>query len=85
MSMFNDDKQLLEEANRKIVYLTAKYKEKSAEVEKLNKELNFFHTELRHHNQKWESMFYSASPAGYAYEEEKLNYKPTPRQRSKSK
>ena len=83
--MFKDDKQLLEEANRKILYLTAKYKEKSAEVDKLNKELNFFYTELRHHNKKWESMFYSASPAGYAYEEEKLNYKPTIRQRSKSK
>jgi hypothetical protein len=81
--MFNDDKELLEEAQRTIVYLTAKYKEKSAEVDKLNKELNFFHTEMRQHKQSWEKMFYSASPAGYAYEEEKLNYKP--RQRSQSK
>ena len=81
MSMFKDDKQLLEEAQRTIIYLTAKYKEKSAEVDKLNKELTFFHTEIRHHKQQYENMFYSASPAGYAFEEEKLFQ----RQRSKSK
>ena len=81
MSLFKDDKQLLEEAQRTIIYLTAKYKEKSAEVDKLNKELTFFHTEIKHHKQHYESMFYTASPAGYAFEEEQLFQ----RQRSKSK
>jgi hypothetical protein len=85
MSTFKDDKQLLEEAHRTITYLTAKYKEKSAEVDKLNKELTFFHTEIRHHKQAWDNMFYSASPAGYAYEEEQLSYKLKSKQRSHSK
>ena len=86
--------QELEEANKKINELTIsnkqltigykelliKYKDQSKELDKLNKELLFFHREIRQHKQQWENMFYSPSPEGYAYEEAKLE-----RKRSQSK
>ena len=76
----------LEEANNTIKILTNQYKdlssrykdlsnsykEQSQEMNKLNNELNFFHREMRQHKQQWENMFFSPSPEGYAYEEEKL-------------
>ena len=71
--------QELEEANNKIKQLTIGYKEllikyndQSNELDKLNKELLFFHREIRQHKQQWENMFYSPSPEGYAFEEAKI-------------
>jgi hypothetical protein len=80
MSTFQDKK--LDEANDTIKKLTNKYndlsilyKEQCQEINKLNNELQFFHREMRQHNQQWENMFYSPSPEGYAFEEEKLERK----------
>jgi len=74
--------QELEEANNKIKQLTIGYKEllikyndQSNELDKLNKELLFFHREIRQHKQQWENMFYSPSPEGYAFEEAKIERK----------
>jgi hypothetical protein len=81
--------QELEEANNKIRQLTNSYKElmisykelmhnykdQSKELDKLNKELLFFHREIRQHKQQWENMFYSPSPEGYAFEEAKVERK----------
>ena len=83
MSTFQElDKKLLEEANNKIKQLTIGYKEllikyndQSNELDKLNKELLFFHREIRQHKQQWENMFYSPSPEGYAFEEAKIERK----------
>ena len=74
--------QELEEANNRIKQLTIGYKEllikynnQSNELDKLNKELLFFHREIRQHKQQWENMFYSPSPEGFAYEEAKVERK----------
>ena len=83
MSTFQElETAKLEEANRKIKQLTISYnelmncyKEQSVELDKLNKELLFFHREIRQHKQQWENMFYSPSPDGYAYEEAKVERK----------
>ena len=83
MSTFQElETAKLEEANRKIKQLTISYnelmnsyKEQSVELDKLNKELLFFHREIRQHKQQWENMFYSPSPEGYAYEETNVERK----------
>ena len=83
MSTFQElETAKLEEANRKIKQLTISYnelmnsyKDQSIELNKLNKELLFFHREIRQHKQQWENMFYSPSPEGYAFEEAKVERK----------
>jgi hypothetical protein len=81
--------QELDEANNKIRQLTISYnelknsykelihnyKDQSNELDKVNKELLFFHREIRQHKQQWENMFYSPSPEGYAFEETKVERK----------
>jgi hypothetical protein len=83
MSTFQElETAKLEEANRKIKQLTISYnelmnsyKEQSVELDKLNKELLFFHREIRQHKQQWEDMFYSPSAQGYAFEEANVERK----------